>query len=195
MSGKSIQNKRQFFAVSDVPCENAFQFLRFACCMIVIYEHAVMLTENPFPCLNLRGIAVKIFFILSGFWVTRSFLQSSTISTYALKRVRKIFPQYAATVILCAVLLFPFSNLGMREYFLNADFFKYLAANLLTLNFLCPTLPGVFGGMILDGSVNGSLWTIKVEIGFYIALPFIVFLIKKIISLSSNTSERYGGGA
>lgn len=47
------------------------------------------------------------------------------------------------------------------------------------MNFIHPTLPGVFEGLALGGSVNGSLWTIKIELGFYIILPFIVYIINK----------------
>lgn len=169
--------------------QNSFPFLRLLCALIVLYEHAVVLTgaEN-LPCLDLRGIAVNIFFILSGFWVTQSYLKSDSVKKYALKRCKKIFPLYFTVVILCAIFLVFLSSLSFKEYFLNSGFFKYLIANLSTLNFIHPTLPGVFEGMVLGGSVNGSLWTIKVELGFYIILPFIIYLIRK------SNSENRGGG-
>lgn len=165
---------------SKVPQENAFNFLRLVCCFVVIYEHCVVLSGASLPCFNLRGIAVNVFFILSGFWVTLSYLKSSSIKKYAFKRFRKIFPEYWTVVILCAVLLSFFSSLSFRDYFSNSGFYKYLLANILTLNFVHPTLPGVFENMALDGSVNGSLWTIKVELGFYIVLPFLVWAMRKL---------------
>lgn len=171
-----------------VPRENAFGFVRLVCCLVVMYEHCVVLGGVRLPCLNLRGIAVDVFFILSGFWVTISFLQSGSVKEYALKRVRRIFPQYALVVSACAVLLFSFSRLPLREYVSSAGLWKYLAANFCTLNFLHPNLPGVFEGLPLGGSVNGSLWTIKVEIGFYILLPFAVRAVRR---LSKNMT----GGA
>ena len=156
----------------QIPKVNAFHFIRLVCCLIVIYEHAAVLCGAGIPCLNLRGMAVDVFFILSGFWVTLSYLKSISLKEYALKRIRRIFPQYAATVVLCAVLLASFSSLELRAYFSSSGFWKYLAANLCTLNFLHPSLPGVFGDM----AVNGSLWTIKIELAFYMLLPAVIFL-------------------
>jgi peptidoglycan/LPS O-acetylase OafA/YrhL len=47
------------------------------------------------------------------------------------------------------------------------------------MNFLQPSLPGVF--LENNGqAVNGSLWTIKLEIGFYIIVPFLVYIINKL---------------
>ena len=171
-----------------VPKENAFNFLRLICALIVIYEHSVLLSGSKIlPCMGLREIAVNVFFILSGFWVTQSYLRSSSVKEYAKKRCNKIFPLYFTVVILSAILLVFFSNLSAKEYFTDSEFYKYLIANLTTLNFIHPTLPGVFEGLALGGSVNGSLWTIKIELGFYIILPLIVYLINKM-------SKIMGGG-
>jgi peptidoglycan/LPS O-acetylase OafA/YrhL len=161
-----------------VPEENAFNFLRLVCCLIVIYEHSVVLSQSEKICLDFRGIAVNVFFILSGFWVTVSFLKSSSAKEFALKRCRKIFPQYFAVIIFSAIFLCTFSSLKISEYFFNADFFKYILANFSTLNFLHPSLPGVFENQVLNGSVNGSLWTIKIEIAFYVFLPVFICAVR-----------------
>lgn len=184
----SLNNlKKTFIFPVNVSKDNAFNFLRLVCCLIVIYEHCVVLSGADFPCYDLRGVAVKVFFILSGFWVTQSFLKSDSIKEYSIKRFKKILPQYWLVVLVCAVGLSAFSVLPLREYFCNSVFYKYLAANILTLNFIQPNLPGVFEGLALNGSVNGSLWTIKIEIGFYILLPFIVFAVKRL-------REKFNGG-
>ncbi|MCQ2601712.1 MAG: acyltransferase [Treponema sp.] len=172
----------------EVPHDNAFNFLRLICALIVIYEHSVLLSGNDLlPCLGFRVIAVNVFFILSGFWVTQSYLRSVSIKEYVNKRCKKIFPLYITVVILSAILLVFFSKLSAKNYFTNIDFYRYLIANLSTLNFIHPTLPGVFEGLALGGSVNGSLWTIKVELGFYVILPFIIYLTNKV-------SRNHGGG-
>ncbi len=178
MNVKDSENS--VFLPVSVSKENSFDLLRLLCCLIVIYEHCVVLSGVELPCLNLRGIAVKVFFVLSGFWVTQSYLKSVSVKEYALKRCKKILPQYWIVVLVGAIFLSGLSKLSVREYFCNSGFYKYLAANISTLNFIHPGLPGVFEGLALDGSVNGSLWTIKIEIGFYILLPFVVFLMKKI---------------
>lgn len=159
---------------------NSFNFIRLVCALIVIYEHAVILSDINVFCLNIRDIAVDFFFILSGFWVTSSYIKSKSYMEFFLKRIRKIFPLYWIVVITISIILVFSSSLSIKEYFLNSSFFKYLFANLITLNFLYPNLPGVFNGLSFNGAVNGSLWTIKVEIGFYICLPLILLFIRKI---------------
>ena len=185
MSSNNLQEA--LVSPANVSKRNAFNFLRLACCLVVIYEHCVVLSGADFPCYDLRGIAVNVFFILSGFWVSQSFFKSGSIKEYAIKRFKKILPQYWLVVFVCAVGLSAFSVLPLREYFCGGVFYKYLASNILALNFIQPNLPGVFEGLPLNGSVKGSLWTIKIEVGFYILLPFIVFAVKKL-------REKFNGG-
>ena len=165
--------------VPTVPKDNAFHFIRLVCCLIVVYEHAVGLSAASISTLCLAQTAVSVFFILSGFWVTISLLRSESVKEYAVKRIKKILPPYFTVVIGFAILLCMFSTLSPKEYFSNAGFWKYLAANLTTLNFLHTSLPGVFEGLPLNGAVNGALWTIKVEIAFYVFLPILMLVITK----------------
>ncbi|MBQ6781685.1 MAG: acyltransferase [Treponema sp.] len=152
--------------------ENGFTAIRLISAFIVVYEHFIILTEINLPILGVRGIAVNVFFILSGFWVTRSLYTSKSILEFYKKRIKKIFPAYLTVVFAAAIILVFMSTLTARQYFTDSGFWKYLAANISTLNFIHPSLPGVFNGE----PVNGSLWTIKVELGFYIILPLIPFL-------------------
>ena len=163
----------------NVSKQNSFHFVRLLCCLIVIYEHSVGLSDSRFFNLQLASTAVAVFFILSGFWVTISLLRSESVKEYAVKRIKKILPPYFTVVIAFALLLCMVSTLSPGKYFTNTGFWKYLAANLTTLNFLHTSLPGVFEGLPLNGAVNGALWTIKVEIAFYVFLPFLMLVMTK----------------
>lgn len=119
--------------------------------------------------------AVGGFFALSGFLVYNSYMKSGDLKHFIKRRALKILPPYFTIVLLCAFLLgFTLQPRDWCHYF-SADWFRYLGANLTFLNFLHPTLPGVFDGE----SVNGSLWTIKIEWLLYLSVPIVVWSIKK----------------
>ena len=147
----------------------------------------MFLSSFSLPVFEISSICVKVFFILSGFWVTVSLLRSVSIKEYAFKRCKKILPPYWTVVIAEALLLCVFSRFSARNYFTDAGFWKYLVANLSTLNFLHPSLPGLFEGLPLNGAVNGALWTIKIELAFYVCLPFVLWLL-------NNCKNVRGGG-
>ncbi len=159
-----------------IDSHNSFNFIRLVCCLIVIYEHTLVLTDIQFINLNLRGIAVSIFFVLSGFWVTKSYISSVSVKNFFIKRCKRLLPLYYGVIIVTAAGFVFFTNLSIKDYFMNTGFFKYLFANAIFLNFLAPNLPGVFGGL----PINGSLWTLKLEVGFYLLLPVIVHIYNKL---------------
>lgn len=172
----------------SIPSKTSFSFLRTLLCLLVIYDHTGILT-GAWKSTNLSVIlAVPAFFILSGFWVTKSYLCSESVKEYALKRIKKIFPEYLTVVLVCAFGFVFFSSLNMHDYFFNAGWVKYLVANISTLNFICNNLPGIN----VPYGINGSLWTIKVEVGFYIILPVILLLITKIYN--KDSTNKNGGG-
>lgn len=76
---------------------------------------------------------------------------------------------YAFVVLLCAVGLSAASRLPAGDYFSTA-WMKHVAANLIFLGFLQPTLPGVFEGNVRP-EINGALWTLKIEVMFYLVVP------------------------
>ena len=123
------------------------------------------------------GMAVKAFFVVSGFLIFMSFERSSSLRAYALKRVRRIYPAYFAVVMLCAIGLVAVSSVNVEDYFSSA-WVKYVVSNLLFLNFLHPTLPGVFEGNKIP-EVNGALWTLKIEVMFYLSVPLFVILFRR----------------
>lgn len=117
------------------------------------------------------GTAVSVFFGLSGFLVYASYLKHPEWKRYLGGRIRRIVPAYASIVLFFAVGLVCLSSCGVWEYFTSLQFWKYLVANLCFLNFLEPTLPGVFSANPVV-AVNGSLWTLKVEWFLYLTIPF-----------------------
>ncbi|WP_417384119.1 acyltransferase family protein [Gimesia sp.] len=122
-------------------------------------------------------VAVQGFFVVSGFLIVMSYERSSSLRSYASKRVRRIYPAYFTVVMLSAVFLVLVSQKTVQEYF-SLAWLKYLAANLTFINFLQPSLPGVFDANKFP-VVNGALWTLKVEAMFYIAVPVVVYFLRR----------------
>jgi len=161
--------------------QNNFDFLRFFFALVVAARHINVLAGiNIFDFIApLPSIAV--FFCISGFLTPASYIKSASIKEFYKKRARRILPPYLLVVFSCAIFLSVISEYSLREYFINPHFFKYLFANLTFLNFLEPSLPGVFNGdTFFNSAVNGSLWTLKVEVGFYIVLPILLYFAFKI---------------
>ena len=162
--------------------KNNFDLIRLIAAIVVVIAHTASNSQYE-AFLTLETIfnpktAVDSFFIISGFLIFRSFENSSSLGSYVQKRAKRILPAYAAVIVVCAFALFFISSVNIGEYF-NLEFIKYIFFNLLTLNFLQSTLPGVFVDNPQTAAVNTSLWTIKVEIMFYVVVPFIAYFLGK----------------
>jgi peptidoglycan/LPS O-acetylase OafA/YrhL len=160
--------------------KNNFDLLRLLLAIIVCVSHASYLSGfqqigNISSFLS-SSVAVKAFFVVSGFLIFMSFERSSSLMAYARKRISRIYPAYFTVVMLCAILLFAVSSKSIGEYF-SVEWIKYVFANLTFLNLLQPRLPGVFENNNLT-DINASLWTIKIEVMFYLAVPIFVFLFR-----------------
>jgi peptidoglycan/LPS O-acetylase OafA/YrhL len=161
---------------------NNFDTLRLVFASMVVVFHAGILSQSASLWWLHRYVsstfAVQAFFVVSGFLVTMSFENSASWRSYAGKRLRRIAPAYVAVVVGAALLLSLMSTLPASEYFSHRDFWRYLGFNLMLSNFSAPSLPGVFAGNT-EAAVNGSLWTIKVEVAFYAFVPFMVWAIRR----------------
>lgn len=161
---------------------NSFDFLRFFFAADILLAHLWELSQNK-DLLFLKdfsnsSIAVKGFFVISGFLVAKSYKTTPSLKHYFIKRAKRILPAYIFVVLFSVIVLSVFSTLGVIEYFSNTETYKYFAWNIIFLNFMNPCLPGIFQNNLMC-AVNGALWTIKVEEGFYIILPLLFYLFRK----------------
>ncbi len=157
---------------------NNLDCLRLVLASTVAFFHLSVLTGMPELSFLERYLsphfAVRGFFVISGLLIYRSYVRSPSLRSYFEKRMRRIYPGYAFTVLASAILLYLLSDMPTLTYF-GWGFQRYLGANLLFLNFLAPTLPDVFR-LNLQPEINGALWTLKIEVAFYLLVPFIHML-------------------
>ncbi|PXY40261.1 hypothetical protein DMB65_13060 [Flavobacterium cheongpyeongense] len=162
--------------------KNCFDFLRFFFAINILLAHLSELSQNKnlffLSYFSNALIGVKGFFIISGFLVTKSYVNTPSLKLYFIKRIKRILPAYFVLIVISTLVFSIFSSYEFSAYFLDTGTYKYLGWNLFFLNFMHPCLPGLFDNNLLC-SVNGSLWTLKIEEGFYIVLPLIFYGIKK----------------
>ncbi len=159
------------------PKKNNFDLFRLIAALLVIYGHAwafVPGAPNTDVVARLLGfeysgsLAVKFFFLLSGFLVTASLLTKPKVDEFLIKRAARIFPGLIVCLILTVFVVGPlFTQLSIVEYLAHPQSWKYLINNSFLYQ-LEWTLPGVFSDS--KYGVNGSLWTLPLEVICYLFL-------------------------
>lgn len=161
--------------------KNNFDLLRLlfasVVCMVHAYELSGELKLQWISDVLSSSVAVKSFFVVSGFLIFMSYERASSVGSYFNKRVRRIYPGYLFTIFFLAFSLSLISTKSISQYF-TVEWIKYVLANLVFLNFIHPVLPGVFEGNRIS-AINGALWTLKIEVMFYFTVPIFVTLFNR----------------
>lgn len=175
--------------------KNAFDFLRLFFAVSIFFCHLAELSmqgELQFLLsIFSASIAVKAFFVISGFLIAKSYAKSTSLRQYLIKRAKQILPAYVFVILLSTVVLFFVSNLSAGQYFTNPSIFGYVGWNLIFMNFMQPCLPGVFDHNLIC-SVNGALWTLKIEEGFYLLIPLLFYFFDKLKNKTAVLILLYG---
>ncbi len=160
--------------MKTIHTNNNFDILRLILAFLVYFAHWNILTsqQSSNPVFHLSGYAVDMFFIVSGFLVFWSFDNDQNIKHFYIKRFFRIFPLYAILIVLQTFFFIVFSDGGFGQIV------KYFVCNIVFLNFLSPSVSTIFSSMQVD-AINGSLWTLKNEVVFYVLMPLLFRLYKK----------------
>lgn len=156
--------------------DNGFDLLRLLGAIFVLYGHAFPLSGQAAPGFlgnHIQTIGVKIFFVISGYLIAKSWLSEPNIGRFAYKRFLRIFPGFAANIAFVAIVIGGLTTaMSAAEYFGSAGFARYFR-NLLFYPIY--DLPGVFATNVYPVAVNGSLWSLPVEILMYLTVPVLFF--------------------
>jgi peptidoglycan/LPS O-acetylase OafA/YrhL len=152
--------------------QNNFTLLRLILALLVVLGHLKLLSGTSYPVFpfNLADAAVDSFFVVSGFLITLSYERCRGLGSFYVRRVFRLYPMYLCVVLIQAMImlaLLPDGPLSEPQ-----STVRYLAANMLLANFLQYDIGGVLAGLRNPG-INPSLWTLKIEIGFYLIVPLI----------------------
>ncbi len=151
--------------------DNAFGFLRLLFASLVIFSHTAEIIDGNrsrdgltfiYGTLSFGDFAVNCFFIVSGYLISASYLNSSSISSYMKRRVARIYPGFIVVFVLCAFVVAPIGGADIPS---NLSVLGRLLHDCLFLQ--KPTVSGAFDGQPYP-SLNGSLWTIAYEFRCYL---------------------------
>ena len=161
--------------------DNNFTALRLLFAWAVLYGHSFAIQKVPGisdplgrifkQSIWIGEIAVNGFFVISGFLVAASFIRRGVID-YSISRVLRIYPALVVCVFATVFLLGPWmTSLSLRDYFSHPLTWDHLS-NALAFDKMHFTLPGLFENNARD-AVNGSLWTLTVEVRCYLVLAVV----------------------
>lgn len=155
---------------------NSFDLLRLIAAMMVIYAHTYNLRgEHVHERIqNLMGseisfgaLSILIFFAISGYLVSLSWLRDPDIERFLQRRLLRLVPGVIVVTLFAVFILGPWlTTLPLSEYFSNPLTWTYLE-NI----FIYPVhykLPGVFQDNPYPNVVNGSIWTLRLELSLYL---------------------------
>jgi peptidoglycan/LPS O-acetylase OafA/YrhL len=151
---------------------NNFTLLRLLLSLSVVFGHFKLLSGTAYPRFpfNLADAAVDCFFVVSGYLIALSYARTHGLGSFYVRRFFRVYPMYACIVLIQAgimMALLPGGPLSEPHATL-----RYLAVNLTFANFLQYDIGGVLSGLHVPG-INPSLWTLKIELGFYLLVPLI----------------------
>lgn len=170
----SIEHK---FAVQHE--QNNLDAIRLLAATAVIFSHAGPLTGGLEPTIagtSVGSIAVKIFFVISGYLVYISWRADPSAHRYLTRRSLRIFPALVALCVVTILVVGPiFTHIEFGAYFSDGATYDYFKNAVL---YPVYHLPGVFQTNVYRGAVNGSLWSLPVEFAMYLMLPAVWMLAK-----------------
>jgi len=167
--------------------DNFFTPLRllFATLVVIGHSFAVALRDpsvepSVFFHYSFSYLAVNLFFIASGFLVTKSMLYRGDVAEYSSARFLRIYPGLLVHVLFVMFIIGPLAtSLALGDYFTHIDFLKQ---PFVVLSFISAQmyLPGIFENNA-EQMGSAPLWTLRYEFLAYIgtAIIFSMGFLKK----------------
>jgi peptidoglycan/LPS O-acetylase OafA/YrhL len=161
-----------------MPKTNNFDLIRLAAALQVAITHSIVFLapgSRNSPILYFIDLfpGVPIFFFVSGFLISKSFEKNANLKEFAFNRFLRIYPGLASCLFISlggvwlvgcfdtvkvpisALLLWVIAQASVVQFY-NPDFLRH-----------CGT-----------GVINGSMWTVAVELQFYVLLPILYAVVR-----------------
>ncbi len=156
---------------------SAVEWLRLLAATIVVLFHCFALNRmwgsDPLrvllPGLELGSLGVQIFFFLSGLLVAQSYVRHRSLVKFAAARMLRLYPALIAATLFTIALSAWSSTLDLRGFLASPDTLTFAVRRALGL-VAVDALPGAFQHNPYPVAVNGSLWTLPIEIQMYLVV-------------------------
>jgi peptidoglycan/LPS O-acetylase OafA/YrhL len=153
---------------------NNFDLIRLFAALQVAIVHMISHLQPTGPVVAIVGFGlglfpgVPIFFLISGFLISKSLEQSASLKQYCRNRCLRIFPAlWICLLVTVGVILA--CGIGAIGVASTTQWLIWWADQMAAVEIY----PAKFLRSIGTGQINGSLWTIPVELEFYFLLPCI----------------------
>ena len=155
---------------------NNIGLLRLLAASMVIISHSSELIDGDrsrelltriFGTLSFGGFGVDIFFLISGYLITKSYLSSGNLY-YLIKRVNRIYPGFLVAYFITIFVVAPLAGIKLMSL-TSADWWDTIFRAFRV------SMPPLEGGFPTEHFhlLNGSLWTISYEFRCYLFVMLI----------------------
>jgi len=155
------------------PHANNFDLIRLAAALQVLYVHCAshfdtLGRDRALSTLIALFPGVPVFFFISGFLLSKSFERNSNWREYAWNRALRIYPALLVCFLLSLIAFWQCGFFAGRQV-PGGQFVAWVIAQLTIGQFYNPA----FISHAPMRALNGSVWTISVELQFYLLLPLL----------------------
>jgi peptidoglycan/LPS O-acetylase OafA/YrhL len=155
--------------------DNNFNLIRLVAAWAVIYGHSYAVSAETGQDLIIQllgfkfagGIAVDVFFVISGFLIAAS-LERNRLSSFLISRAIRILPGLVVCVAICSFVIGPLLTTA-ADYWHRPEVWHYFFDNASLNKNTQYFLPGVFE-TLRSHAINGSLWSLPIEARLYLWL-------------------------
>jgi len=149
---------------------NSFDALRLLAAATVLVSHSFALSGRAQPSIGDTTIgtaAVIVFFAISGFLITQSWQREPRLARYLIKRALRIMPALIAVLALVTFVLGPIvTTRPLGSYLSSSETWLFFMRNAVFRT--AGELPGVFASNPYPRAIDGSLWTLPIEVHAYL---------------------------
>jgi len=179
MRGEIMHDKKIFST-------NNFNLIRLFAALQVVFYHTSYHLNIQYTVGGIYSFVnsmpgVPIFFFISGYLISKSYEKNSVINEYAINRLLRIYPALLICVLLSVFSVYAIGYMdSINES--SIDMVIWVLSQISIFQFYNPDFMRDYG----SGVLNGSLWTITVELQFYIVVPVLYFFLNKLKSFNIN---------